>query len=327
MSDVRSGVLVASRIAELAGQAEHRAVGDRRVGQVGATLGDVLGHDLGVREVLEDGDDVGEPLVEREHVGVGRIRVMRAEPLEHSVCRLVGDDVVRQCGEHDLVRAGSVPGSSASAAKYPNSSANRSRRSRRSLRRTRAGRRAGAGLPSPPERASEPALERLQHAHDHRVDHLLVEPRVGLGHVDAAVEQHVGIVEVDRLVEATVHRVVVDDRDQPPGGTRVHLLVHHIGDDRATASVDHRIERQHSQRPPPSPPVSVGFGLHGARCRSRRPRSGGRGWRRRRGRRRWGRCRYVLWCAHHITDPTAAMRSRCSAVSAARTVAGGVRST
>ena len=53
----------------------------------------------GKREVLEQRDDVGERLVEGEHVGVARLDEAAVHAVEQRVRRLVRDDVVRQAGE------------------------------------------------------------------------------------------------------------------------------------------------------------------------------------------------------------------------------------
>ena len=45
-------------------------------------------------EVLHQRDDVGEALVQREHVGVGRLVEAPVHAVEDGVRRLVGDDVV-----------------------------------------------------------------------------------------------------------------------------------------------------------------------------------------------------------------------------------------
>ena len=49
---------------------------------------------------LEQGDDVGERLVERQHVEVGRLGEAAVHAVEDRVRRLVGDDVVGQAGVH-----------------------------------------------------------------------------------------------------------------------------------------------------------------------------------------------------------------------------------
>ena len=54
----------------------------------------VLEHGIADAEVLEEGDDVGERLVERGGVLAGRFQEMRARVVEKRMGRLVGDDVV-----------------------------------------------------------------------------------------------------------------------------------------------------------------------------------------------------------------------------------------
>ena len=66
--------------------------------------------------MLEQRDDVGEALVERQHVDVGRLEEIAAQAVHDGVRHLVGDDVVRQAGEDGLARQ-VRPGSVASARK------------------------------------------------------------------------------------------------------------------------------------------------------------------------------------------------------------------
>ena len=61
-----------------------------------AGLANRLLDDLGVGEVEEERDEIGEPFVERRHVDVGRIEERRAQPVEQRVRRLVRDDVVAE---------------------------------------------------------------------------------------------------------------------------------------------------------------------------------------------------------------------------------------
>ena len=58
--------------------------------------------------MLEDSDDVGEGLVEGEHVGVGGVLEAPVHPVEQRVRRLVRDDVVGQAGEHGTAAARGV---------------------------------------------------------------------------------------------------------------------------------------------------------------------------------------------------------------------------
>ena len=59
--------------------------------------------DVGVGEVEEQRDEIGERLVERRHVHVGRIHERRAQPVEQRVRRLVRDDVVAERGADQAV--------------------------------------------------------------------------------------------------------------------------------------------------------------------------------------------------------------------------------
>ena len=54
-----------------------------------------------MREVLEDGDDVGERLVEGDHVRIARVEHAAMHAVEDRVRHLVRDDVVREAGEDD----------------------------------------------------------------------------------------------------------------------------------------------------------------------------------------------------------------------------------
>ena len=61
--------------------------------------------------MLEQRDDVGEGLVEGEHVGVARLDEAPVHAVEQRVRRLVRDDVVREAGEDECRRAGCCAGS------------------------------------------------------------------------------------------------------------------------------------------------------------------------------------------------------------------------
>ena len=181
----------AGRVAELlASCAEQVLAGERMSPRV---RGDLVAQHLGKREVLEQRHDVGEGLVEGEHVGVARLDEAAVHAVEQRVRGLVGDDVVRQAGEDHAagqVLAGRVArrrGSSRTAA--PSSPGC----SRRWPRAARAGRCAGAARsasrscgcvslrrrPRRPQRlAAEGALEVVDGHHRDGVDHLLVELRV-----------------------------------------------------------------------------------------------------------------------------------------------------
>ena len=69
---------------------------------------DLVAQHLGQREVLEQRHDVGEGLVEGEHVGVARLAEAAVHAVEQGVRHLVRDDVVRQAGEHRQARRGAA---------------------------------------------------------------------------------------------------------------------------------------------------------------------------------------------------------------------------
>ncbi len=62
--------------------------------------GDLMPKNLAEREVLKQRHDVGECLVKGEHVGIGRTIEAAVHAVEQGVRGFVGDDVVRQAGEH-----------------------------------------------------------------------------------------------------------------------------------------------------------------------------------------------------------------------------------
>ena len=87
---------LAGRLPELLGQFAQPVLAV----QVAAGRGHLVPEHLGQGEVLEQGHDVGERLVEGEHVGVARLVEPAVHAVQQGVGRLVGDDVVRQAGEH-----------------------------------------------------------------------------------------------------------------------------------------------------------------------------------------------------------------------------------
>jgi hypothetical protein len=173
----------------------------------------------------------------------------------------------------------------------------------------------------PPERPPERPLERLQHAHHHRVHHLLVESWIALGDVQTAVEHHGGIVQVDRLVPAFVHRVVVDDLDQPTRRSGLNLFVRNISDHRAPRTIHHRVERDDAQRPPPCPAVRRRISVRPQSILGRHGAAHGVDQRRRksflpRGQIGGGPVRWALRClaAHQILDRTVGVADQRHAV-------------
>ena len=89
------GAALADRLAELLRQLAEQVL----AGQVAARRRDLVPQDVRQGEVLEQRHDVGERLVEGEHVGVARLDEAAMHAVEQRVRRLVGDDVVRQAGE------------------------------------------------------------------------------------------------------------------------------------------------------------------------------------------------------------------------------------
>ncbi len=103
----------ADRLAELVRELAQQVLAR----QVAARLGDLVAQGLRLREVLEQGDDVGERLVERQHVGVARLREVAVQAVEQRVRGLVRDDVVRQAGEHQAARQVLAPDRDSTAGK------------------------------------------------------------------------------------------------------------------------------------------------------------------------------------------------------------------
>jgi len=109
---------------------------------------------------------------------------------------------------------------------------------------------------APGDPASERALELVDGVARHRVHHLLVEARVGLGRRDTAVDQDVRVVEIDRPVVLVARGVVVDDGDAVVralalrrAGHEVavaHVELHLVAEQPAAA----RVESEDAERPP-----------------------------------------------------------------------------
>ena len=75
--------------------------------EVAAGARDLVAQHARIGEVLEQRDDVGERLVEGEHILIHRLVEARVHAVEQRVRGLVRDDVVRQASEYG--RAGRVP--------------------------------------------------------------------------------------------------------------------------------------------------------------------------------------------------------------------------
>src|SRR5262245_32656048 len=60
---------------------------------------------------------------------------------------------------------------------------------------------------------AERLFEVIDGLHRHRIDHLLMELRIGLGWRDSRLREDVAIVEVGRSVTALTRRIDIDDLD------------------------------------------------------------------------------------------------------------------
>ncbi len=196
--------------------------------QVAPGPGDLESHQLGHGEMLEQGHDVGEGLVEGRDVRVRGLLEAAMQAVQQGMGHLVGDDVGGQAGEHHGARRRGVP--------VP--------RARREIaeqqgllvgavigivgsERVRIDPEApdlvgllravlGSGVdPGIARRPQGPAAERLLEMADRRhadgVDHLLMEGRIALGRRPAVLRQDGLVVEVDRVVDLVRGRVDVDD--------------------------------------------------------------------------------------------------------------------
>ena len=73
-------------------------------GEIAARARDLVAQHARIGEVLEQRDDVGERLVEGQHVAIDRLVEARMHAVEQRVRRLMRDDVVRQAGEDQRAR-------------------------------------------------------------------------------------------------------------------------------------------------------------------------------------------------------------------------------
>ena len=196
-----------------------------------------------VGEVAEQRDDVGKTLVECRNVLIGLLGEVAADAVDDRVRRLVNHDVVRQAGEDGLPRQ-VAPRILAVGAEVAEEDAVRVRavegvgghhRMREDVERADVDRAAALDVfpAAPVDAPAERRFEVLDGVGDYRVDHLLVEPRIGLGGVEAAADEDARIVEVNRRVPGLVGAVVVDDGDGITAvvahhRTAVELLVAHV---------------------------------------------------------------------------------------------------
>ena len=192
---------------------------DRQLGQqvaraqVAAGPGDLVAQHAGQREVLEQRDQVGEGLVERERVRIARVEQGRVDAVEDRVRRLVGHDVLGQAREHgaagiDASRIGVRGREVAEEQRLALRIVERvllPQRVRVDAQLTDIDGCVGAlHVRRPQHAAPEGVLEVLDRPHRHRVHHLLVELRVGFGRREPALGEQGAIVEVDGLVEASL---------------------------------------------------------------------------------------------------------------------------
>ena len=218
---------VAQRRAAAGGPAELlRELREQALGvQVAARPADLALQHRRVREVLEERHDVGERLVECVDVRVARLVESRVDAVEEGVRHLVRDDVVRQAGEDERPRdVMDVLGRDGEISEQ-----------QRLLLRAVVGvpvpQRVwvdaqsphelpsvlAVGGPEPPVRperhAPERPLEVPNRGHGDRVDHLLVELRIGLRRQQAVLREQVWVVEVHRSVDHVAGGIAVHDLD------------------------------------------------------------------------------------------------------------------
>jgi hypothetical protein len=229
---------VASRgLAELLRELAEQAL----AGEIAARLRDLIAQDLGEAEVLEEGDDVGERLVEGERVAVRRQEILRQRRVEQRVRRLVRDDVVREAGEHEPARQ-----LRAGRGAHRGEVAEQERVLARAVVRVRSaeGVRVDAepvdelvpvadlarAIAMRPEHApSERELEVAHRRHGDGVDELLVELRVSLVGIEPVGADVV--LEVHRIVVRLARRIVVDDLDVLADRADAELLPRHAEGD------------------------------------------------------------------------------------------------
>ena len=86
--------------AELDGELSQHVFG----AEIAARSRDLMPQDLGVGEVLKEGDEIGERLVKGQDVAISRLEKVALHTVEDCVRGLVGDDVVRQARERHAAR-------------------------------------------------------------------------------------------------------------------------------------------------------------------------------------------------------------------------------
>jgi hypothetical protein len=252
---------IALRLAELdceLGQQVARA-------QVAAGPGDLVAQHTRQREVLEQRDQVGEGLVERERVRIARVEQGRVHAVEDRVRRLVGHDVLGQAREHR------APGIDASRIRVRGREvAEEQRLALRIVERVLLPQRVrvdaqltdvlGGAVARYARRPQHPApqgvLEVLDRPHRHRIHHLLVELRARLRRREPVLGEQGAVVEVDGRVEAAARGVVVDHVQVVAArpGLELRLPRHLVDDlvDRGGLELGRelRVERVAAQPPP-----------------------------------------------------------------------------
>jgi hypothetical protein len=240
-----------SRVAELAREIRQ----ERAPRKSRAQLADAALDDFRVREVQEQCDEIGERLVERRHVHVGRVGKRRPQTVEQRMRGLVRDDVVTERGgdqpfaqrEARRMLAGrevterKIPGFAAVPRVGPFESERPDHQSKRTIvhRRCR-----------PRDLSSESFPEGGVRQAADRVDHLEMEESVRWRRRESAGEQQVGIVEVERFGSERRRRTIADDLEERSNRSRFEFLVGDVDRRHAADSIrDRRVERVDAQRP------------------------------------------------------------------------------
>ncbi len=228
----------------------------------------LVSEDLAEREVLEERNDIGKGLVERQHVRVRRSIEATVHAVEQGMRGLVGDDVVRQAGEDHAPRH-MTSGIVVRGLKVPEEQRFLCRAvvGVRLTQRVRVDAealhvvgivqrivRVGARARGPDGLASEGPLEVLDGQPGDGVDHLLVELGCPFGWREPGLREEVMVVEIDRFVEALPRRVDVDDFEVFADRPGCEILPRHSEDDLADRRGvellrEARVERVSAQLP------------------------------------------------------------------------------
>ncbi len=175
---------------------------------------------VGDAEVLQEGHDVGEGLVEGRRVRSGGIHEVRPDAVEQGVGGLVRHDVVREARVDDLageVLARIVPGGAEIAEQQPSEPpvvvGVRLLHGVRVHAQAIAERRGPPARPRPHHGPAQAELEALDDTRHRRVAHLLVKARIDVARFQPPRHEDPGVVHVHRPVVPVVRDVVVDHRD------------------------------------------------------------------------------------------------------------------